>query len=349
MDENSRCAPLLLIACLIAACGTGTPPASAAAAGPRYRPPSYAALDRLKESQASVGSGQWALPATLTMPRTGRPCPAVVLVHGSGPVDRDGTLGPNKPLTDLALGLASQGIGVLRYEKRTRRHGQALARELGDNLTLEQETIADAVAAAKLLRATDGVSPRRVFVLGHSLGGMAIPRIARADSENRGFIILAGATVPLEDTVLRQIRHLSLLDGRLSEAERQIISKIEAQAARVKALRPGSQVARADLPLGLAAPYWLDLASHRPAQELATETRPILVLHGDRDYQVTLQDFAGWQRALGGKPNGTLKRYRQLNHLFMTGAGPSSPTEYQRPGHVAVEVIQDIASWIAKH
>ncbi len=379
---------LWLVSCLAAACGTGRPPsaipgatsplsgagqqlggtpqsqpgpdgelthqtaggiARAASSGQPYEPPSYAALDRLDESQVSVGAGKWALPATLTMPRMGRPCPAVVLVHGSGPVDRDGTRGPNKPLADLALGLGSRGIGVLRYVKRTKQHGPQLARELGDRITLEEETIADAVAAAKLLRATDGVAPERVFVLGHSLGGMAIPRIAKADLEARGFIILAGSTLPLEDTVLRQIRHLSWLDGRLSEAERQIIDKIRAQVARVKTLRPGSQVARSDLPLGLAVPYWIDLASHRPTQEIATETRPILILHGDRDYQVTLDDFAGWQRALAGKRNATLKRYGKLNHLFMKGAGPSSPTEYQRPGHVATEVIEDIASWIAKH
>jgi fermentation-respiration switch protein FrsA (DUF1100 family) len=367
MNEGNRTLPSWLVPFLLAGCGTATPPGgpeaqtdqpmveaksprrSTAPAPPHYLPPSYAALDQLEASQVLVGTGKWTLPATLTLPRLGRPCPAVVLVHGSGPVDRDGTLGPNKPFADLALGLASRGIGVLRYEKRTRHHGKAVAQELGDNLTLEEETIADAVAAAQLLRATQGVDPRRTFVLGHSLGGMAIPRIAKAAAGPRGFIILAGSTVPLEDTILRQIQHLSRLDGRLSAAERQIIDKIKAQAARVKTLRPGSQVAGRDLPLGLAPPYWLDLARHRPALELATETRPILVLHGDRDYQVTLEDFAGWQRALADKPNGMLKRYRQLNHLFMRGAGPSSPADYRRPGHVAAEVIQDIANWIAKH
>jgi len=314
-----------------------------------YQPPRYVELDGLTHRAVTVGTDPWRLPGTLTLPHGGQPCAGVVLVHGSGPVDQDGTLGPNKPLVDLALGLASRGIGVLRYAKRTHQHGPAVARQLGDQLTLEQETVADAVAATGLLRRSAGIDPGRVFVLGHSLGGTAIPRIARGAAAARGFIIMAGATLPLEDTLVRQLRHLSLLDGRLSDAERAIIAKLEAQAARVKALRPGAAVPPDDLPHGLPAAYWLDLARHPPAREIAAVDRPILVLHGDRDFQVTLDDFAGWQRALAGKTNGTLRRYPDLNHLFMPGTGPSTPTEYLVPGHVAPEVIDDVATWIRRN
>jgi uncharacterized protein len=85
-----------------------------------YAPPAYASPAAYKESEVTVGIGQWVLPATLTMPVASVPMPAVVLVHGSGPGDRDATVGPNKPFKDLALGLASRGIAVLRYDKRTR-------------------------------------------------------------------------------------------------------------------------------------------------------------------------------------------------------------------------------------
>jgi len=83
------------------------------------------------------------------------PFPAVVLVHGSGPQDRDETIGPNKPFRDLAWGLASQGIAVLRYDKRTKVHGAMMAGAV-EQFTVKEETIDDALAAVALLRGTDG-------------------------------------------------------------------------------------------------------------------------------------------------------------------------------------------------
>ena len=92
-------------------------PESASAA---YVTPAYVDVTSFTETEVTVGSGQWALPGTLTIPRGAGPFPGVVLVHGSGPNDRDETIGPNKPFRDLAQGLASKGIAVLRYEKRTK-------------------------------------------------------------------------------------------------------------------------------------------------------------------------------------------------------------------------------------
>jgi hypothetical protein len=94
-----------------------------------YQSPTYAVPAAFREQELIIGQGgEWPLPATLTMPAAGKgPFPAVVLVHGSGPNDRDETLGPNKPFRDLAWGLATQGIAVLRYEKRTREHAAKIA------------------------------------------------------------------------------------------------------------------------------------------------------------------------------------------------------------------------------
>ncbi|MHB1422402.1 MAG: alpha/beta hydrolase [Gemmataceae bacterium] len=88
------------------------------AKGYDFTPPPYARPQSYRQEETIVGSGDWALPATLTLPKGEGPFAAVVLVHGSGPHDRDETIGPNKPFRDLAWGLASQGIAVLRYEKR---------------------------------------------------------------------------------------------------------------------------------------------------------------------------------------------------------------------------------------
>jgi fermentation-respiration switch protein FrsA (DUF1100 family) len=100
--------------------------------------------------------------------------------------------------------------------------------------------------------------------------------------------------------------------------------------------------------LGAPVAYWLDLRGYQPA-ELAKELpQPLLILQGARDYQVTLADFEVWQQAVGGRANVTLKLYPSLNHLFMAGEGKSTPSEYDAPGHVAEEVIVDIAAWVQR-
>ena len=151
------------------------------------------------------------MPATLTIPNGTGPFPAVVLVHGSGPNDRDETYGPNKPFKDIAWGLASVGIVVLRYEKRTKQYPQESAAI--QNFTVQDETIYDALAAVELLNNSSIVDHSKIFVLGHSLGGMLAPRIALQESQIAGLIILAGATRHLEDLMLEQTRYLANLSA----------------------------------------------------------------------------------------------------------------------------------------
>ena len=142
-----------------------------------YKSPAYVDRKSFRAQAVTVGSGEWALPGTLTMPDGAGPFPAIVLIHGSGPNDRDETIGPNKPFRDLAEGLPSRGIAVLRYEKRTRQHSGKMA-ALKDTLTVKEEVTDDALLAVALLRKTEKIDSRRVFILGHSLGGMMVPRIA---------------------------------------------------------------------------------------------------------------------------------------------------------------------------
>ena len=142
-----------------------------------------------------------------------------MLVHGSGPNDRDETLGPNKPFRDLAWGLADRGIAVLRYDKRTSVYGGKMAGN--KNLTVREETIDDALLAVKLLRGRPDIDPKRIFILGHSLGGMVAPRIGADDPSLAGLIILAGATRPLPDVAREQLEYIA----SLSPARRQARSR----------------------------------------------------------------------------------------------------------------------------
>jgi dienelactone hydrolase len=309
-----------------------------------YAPPAYATPAAYQESEVTVGTGQWALPGTLTMPVGPRPVPGVVLVHGSGPGDRDATLGQIKQFTDLALGLASRGIAVLRYDKRTRVHA-SLIQDLA-SFTVKEESIDDAVAAVQVLRRTPGVDPDRIVVLGHSLGGMLVPRIAAAGPPVVGFVVMAGAARPIPQAVLEQSRYLAQADGAVSAEEQTQIIQIEQVMARVAALGP-ADASNAERIFGAPALYWLDLRGYDPPAAAAQVKHPMLVLQGERDYQVTMEEFARWKSALAGRTDVVFRSYAALNHLFVPGNGKSVPAEYNTPGHVSEEVVRDIAMWIA--
>jgi dienelactone hydrolase len=311
-----------------------------------FTPPNYARPTSYKETDVVVGSSEWELPGTLTLPTGEGPFSAVVLVHGSGPHDRDQTIGPNKPFRDLAWGLASQGIAVLRYEKRTRH----FAGKLNDSLTIREEVIDDALAAAAYLRTRKEIDNKRVFVLGHSLGANVGPRIGVDDPDLAGLILLAGNSRPLEDVILEQISYIVSLEGESSKEGKELLEKTQKQVARVKDPKLARGTPASDLPLNVPAAYWLALREYRPTEVIAQFKRPIFVLQGERDYQVTMADFAGWKKALEGRDDVKLRSYPKLNHLFMegkgVGEGKARPADYEVAGHVAKEVIDDIARWI---
>lgn len=307
-------------------------------------PPPYAQTNAFREREAKVGDGKWALPATLTLPQGTGPWPAIVLVHGSGPQDRDETVAANKPFRDLAWGLGSGGIAVLRYEKRTKAHAAELV-GTASQITLKEETVDDALSAVKLLRSTEGINPKRIYILGHSLGGMAAPRIAAADPEIAGLVILAGATRPFEDLVVEQMRYLVSLQGKPTPEAQAKLAETEQLMDKVRKLSP-ADASSTNLIFGAGAAYWLDLRSYDQVAVAKGLKQPMLILQGARDYQVTEPDFEGWKKGLGSRANVTYKLYPGLNHLFVTGAGKSTPSEYEKAGHVAEIVVSDIAAWI---
>ena len=312
-----------------------------------YKPPAYVKPTAFQENEVTVGTGEWALPGTLTIPKGTGPFPAVVLVHGSGPLDRDETVGPNKPFRDLAWGLASQGIAVLRYEKRTKKYMAKIASS--DKITVKEETTDDALAAVSLLRSTQGIDSKRIFVLGHSLGGMLIPRIAKADPNIAGLIVMAGTTRPIEDVILEQTTYLFSLKGSTPDADKEAVGVIKRQVARVKDPKLSTSTPAKELPFGIPAAYWLDLKGYDPPRAAKELKQPMLILQGGRDYQVTMADFQRWKDALSARQDVTFKLYPKLNHLFVEGEGKSTPAEYERPGHVAEVVVNDIAGWVRQH
>jgi hypothetical protein len=309
--------------------------------------PKYIKPDSFTEKEITFGKDPWILPGTLTVPRSKGPFPVIVLVHGSGPNDRDETFWSNKPFKDLAGGLASKGVAVLRYEKRTLHYQAQFVKDCND-ITVRQETIDDAAAAVEFLAVNPDIDKHRIFVLGHSLGGMLIPRIAAENKTIAGFVIMAGPTRPMEDSIFDQYKYIAMLDGKIDPEERKLLAGIQKQVEMVKSPSLTKDTPHDQLPFVSPGFYWLDLRGYNPAVEAKSITQPLLILQGQRDYQVTMEDFEGWKKELGGKPNVEFKLYPDLNHLFIAGQGKCQPEEYEIPGHIAGEVIDDIAVWINK-
>jgi pimeloyl-ACP methyl ester carboxylesterase len=304
-----------------------------------YNPPPYVEGRAFREVELSVGTEPWLLPGVLTVPEGAGPFPAVVLVHGSGPNDRDETIGGNRPFRDLAWGLASKGIAVLRYDKRTNVHGASIPSDIG----LEDEVVLDALAALDLARAQTAVDPQRVFLLGHSLGGILAPRIGERDGRVAGVLVLAAPARPFFDVLRGQLEYLGTLEADpASEARVQLDSLISTVTQVEKGELPDDQAV-----LGAPPPYWRELAGVNPVEDAKAFAGPIFVLQGGRDYQSTPDDLSLWQEGLGGRLNFSSSLYPDLNHLFTPGTGTATPEEYVTVvGHVAEEVVSEIAEWI---
>jgi dienelactone hydrolase len=295
-------------------------PAAAAEPIAPWEPPSYVDTSLFDDVPLDEVSG------TLSLPHGSGPWPAVVLLGGSGSHDRDETIGRNKPLKDVAWGLASRGIAVLRLDKRPRQV-----------VTVYDEYAPAAVAAVGLLRQRNDIG--RVYVLGHSLGGTVAPRIAAACPDIDGLILFAGGAQPLHRAMLRQFRHIGAPEATIEAVAR--------QADLVDSPDLSDATPAAELPFGVPASYWLDLRAYdAPATAAALEI-PILLCQGARDYQVTVaDDLALWQETLGGRDKVTVRVYEADNHLFFPGSGPSTPAEYEPAQHVDPEVIADLAEWL---
>ena len=312
-----------------------------------YTAPDYVKAGSFQEREVTVGSGEWALHGTLSMPAGEGPFPALVLLQGSGNTDRDSTLGPNKIFRDIAWGVASRGIAVLRYNKRSNEHREAIARLA--RFTVKEEIVDDAVSACALLRATPGIDAKRIFVLGHSLGATVAPRVAQADPSIAGVVVLGGTTHSLLDVIVPQMIHNYTMHGPMNDAQQRAVDQMSRQVARAKDPNLTDDAPHAEMPLGAAPSYWIDLRDYHPDQLARTLKQPMLIMQAERDYQVTMDDFAAWKKALEGRANVEFRSYPKLNHFFIEGEGVSSDEEYVQPGHVAARVVEDVASWVKAH
>jgi dienelactone hydrolase len=234
---------------------------------------------------------------------------------------------------------------VARFDKVTYAHGHQLAHVA--DFTIDDEYLHHAVAAVHLLRQQPPVEPHRVFVLGHSLGGTVAPRVAIAEPAIAGLVLLAGGAQPLHWAAVRQFRYLASLDPTTAAASQTTIDTITRQAQTVDSPDLSPATPASDLPFGVPAAYWLDLRGYDPAALAAKLGKPMLILQGGRDYQVTIaDDLTRWQAGLAEHPAVTIRVYDADNHLFLPGTGPSKPSESEPAQHLDPAIVVDVATWL---
>ncbi len=314
-------------------------PAAAQPDSASQRPPAG-----VVERTVTIGSGEWAVTGVLSVPPGEGPFPAMVLMHGSGPGTRDGDVGPNKVLRDIAWGLAGRGVAVLRYDKRTTAHA-ARFRALGREASTEEEFTDDALAAVRLVQAAPEVDRARVYVMGWSQSTGIAPGVVRQTGAAGTFLMAVG-TRSVPEMIREQVQYTARAraargDTAGSEQGRQILAQLDLLAD------PASPDTL--LLLGRRFSYWRSMKTGRmraDLTEMLAEGGRAMVAHGGRDYLVTDQDFETVQGWFAGQPRIVFRRYADLNHMMQPGVGRMTPAEYNQRRLVSEELIGDVADWI---
>lgn len=305
-----------------------------------YTMPEYAQQNKYYESTLAVKSGTMVLPGVLCIPNHVKNPPLVILLAGSGPNDKDESIGPNKVLKDLAVGLASNGIATYRYDKRTLVYGKEIK-----DVTIYSEVIDDAMNAIAILKKNPNFKQSNIYIAGHSLGAMCAPLIAKKSKSINGIILLAGNARPLEDLILEQYQYIFSADS-IDKEETKELEKLKNQINTIKDSKLLKMAKAEYLPLNVPSGYWESLNKYHQIEVAKKLKQPILIIQGERDYQVTIQDFNLWKQNLSQQSKNKFISYPSLNHLLIKGEKKSLPAEYEQQGNVDEQLIIDMVNWI---
>lgn len=288
----------------------------------------------------NVKSNGVELKGTLLIPEGNNQKKMIIFIHGSGPQDRDCTVAENKPFKDIAENLYQKGIASYRFDKRTLSYPETF----NDKSTVDDEVVSDVLNIIHFFKNNPDYLEYEIVLLGHSLGAHLLPKIANQTNQINKIILLAGNARPLNELILEQYDYLLQLNP--TDYMREEVIKIKKQNQLLKSKQFNSQTSNEELPLNLSATYWKSLLNYNPIKEIKKVNVPILILQGERDYQVSMKDFQLWKTALKKNKNACFISYTKLNHLFMTGESPSNPDEYATKGHVEEKVITDLLEFI---
>jgi dipeptidyl aminopeptidase/acylaminoacyl peptidase len=307
----------------------------------KYLNPAYADTTLYSSREIYIKTPGHSLVGLLTTPKNAGNYPIVVLVHGSGPHDMDETVGPNKPLKDLAAGLAAKGIASIRYVKRT----MIYSGEFGGAFTVKEETIDDAVAAVNLAATLPGVDKKEIYLFGHSLGGMLAPRIANLAPAVKGLILAAAPARKFSDLMAEQSKYMYELSKDTTQAIKKQLTNALAEVDRTRITQAGSMKPDSAI-LGIPVSYWVDLNTYNQVETAKKLNKRMLIFQGANDFQVAVADLNVWSAALSKKSNVTLKLYPDLNHLMSSQLEKGTIAQYQQAASVSESLINDIVAWI---
>ncbi len=307
-----------------------------------YQLPDYTNAKDFSELPFILYSKGYLLPGILTLSTKSKSSPLLILAHGSGPNSKDEKMGPNPVFKDLAYGLASQGVSTFRYDKRSLVYGSEMISN-PDSFTVYEEVIEDILSAIDTFHQNSRF--KGIFVLGHSLSGYLAPRVAEKRPRIHGIISAAGPARPLQTLILEQYKYFQSIDEDPDDwiyTIKQLQRKIEYLESEEFSFSAYAE----SLPLDLPAAYWMDLKNYDPIQTARNAGVPILVLQGEKDYQVLMTDFALWKSGLKNCSKCRFKSYEKLGHGFFEGADVPGAEQYNQVDHVRKDVILDIAKFI---
>jgi hypothetical protein len=311
-----------------------------------YQVPSYSKDLVTGKKYISFQSHSFNLSGELMLPINCNKCPLVILVHGSGALDKDETIGPNKVFYDLALGLASKGIATFRYHKRFSTYPELME----EPFDLYDETIEDAISAYHTLMSDTSLYFGNVIMLGHSLGAYAMPLIADSLRNLDGAILFSANARRLEDLIMYQMAYLTEFDGTIDDEEKELIEQNKKGFDNIKNRTYTDTTSAEELLAYWPGLFWKGIEKYNPVEQVANDSNTnYLILQGEKDYQITMVDFNLWQKGLVEHPNAELKSFENLTHLFTpTKSKKPGPSDYFMPGNVSIDVIETIANWVLR-
>ncbi len=307
----------------------------------------------MTEEKIVIGKGtEFPLNGILTLPDDfEKTVPAVVFVHGSGSSNMDEKVMNLTPFKDLAEGLARHGIASVRYDKRSFAHGRKLLKK--GNLTVREEVIEDAVLASKLLKNDPRIDPEKVFIIGHSMGAMLAPRIDAEGGNFKGLVLLAGTLDTLENVLFRQLEEMkngkskimswiaSAQDKKFRKSFENLYELSDDEAKKIPYVG------------GVSLYYFKEMGEHRAEKYLERTEKPVLVMQGSGDLQVsTEKDFGEYKRIFSERENFSFRLYEGLNHCFVPALYndiSKATKEFSKERHIGENIISDIANWILKN
>lgn len=292
-----------------------------------------------REEKAIIKTGKFSMDALMCYPSHRELFPCVILIPGSGPADMNETIYSNTPFLDIAHFLAKQGIASLRFNKRTFQCGS----EMDPNkITLNEEYVEDVLSAIELLKKNSNIDGKRIYLVGHSLGGMILPRILSKTSDVKGAVFMAANSSRLEDIILKQVLCLNSFPNDK-------VVELRSQVENVKKIIDGDFDPKVGTPLNLPFSYWKDLGLYKPIKMLNKVSIPMLFVNGGRDYQVPVEELLEWKRNLKNKENVSFKIYPTLSHIFMEGSEKPGPNDYIKKSVVSKDFLNDLSDWIKKN